>query len=71
MSLPPEQYRTMEIPKLAVFKCPTCGRQAVDQVETTMLCQHCVNVFLAKNVGVMEQMPDQSAPIGIDGDGTG
>ena len=42
------------IPTLAKFECPRCKRQAVAEEGSQMLCQPCVNEFLARNVGMME-----------------
>lgn len=47
------------IPTLAKFECPRCKRQAVAEEGSQMLCQPCVNEFLARNVGMMEPVEER------------
>jgi DNA-directed RNA polymerase subunit RPC12/RpoP len=58
----------VKIPVMAAYKCPTCGASAVAETSAQLLCQQCVNQFLARNVGMMEE---QRQPSLIDGEGTG
>lgn len=46
------------IPTLTKYECPRCKRQAVAEVDSQMLCQSCVNEFLARNVGMMQEVSD-------------
>lgn len=48
------------IPTLAKFECPRCKRQAVAEEGSQMLCQPCVNEFLARNVGMMEPVNNET-----------
>ena len=41
------------IPVFARYVCPTCNGEGVAEVGQKLLCQNCVNDFLAKNVGMM------------------
>lgn len=63
MNLPPSPT----IPTLAVFRCPTCGKQSVAESGNKIMCQECVNQFLAKNVGLMEELvaepAEEQAPV--------
>ena len=57
------------IPEFERIMCPTCGRTSVAEKGTQSLCQNCVNEFLAKNVGLMQAVPEASnapapAPVG-------
>lgn len=65
----------VKIPVMAHYKCPTCGASAVAETGGQLLCQQCVNQFLARNVGMMEE---QVAPtrehldaLPVEGGGTG
>ena len=53
----------LRIPELIKFECPRCRKQAVSEVGSQILCQSCVNEFLARNVGMMvpvaEDKPEQ------------
>ena len=49
----------VKIPTLAKFECPRCKRQAVAEEGSQMLCQPCVNEFLARNVGMMEPVEER------------
>ena len=64
-----------EIPKLALFTCPTCKNETVAAQGSRILCQDCVNTFLAKNVGLMIETEgdDDSIPLesGVVSEGTG
>lgn len=70
------------IPVLAKFECPRCKRQAVAEEGSQMLCQPCVNEFLARNVGMMQPVTEPDERQGViplddiggfvpDGHGTG
>jgi hypothetical protein len=52
-----------KIPDLAVFECPGCGNKTVAEKGSTLLCNNCVNAFLARNVGTMQEVPDGPAEI--------
>ena len=65
-----------QIPQLAVYRCGSCGEETVAAIGSQLLCQNCVNTFLARNVGVMEQVPPEVVETGgvtpgIERDGTG
>jgi reverse gyrase len=44
--------RTIEI---VTMTCPACGGTAEAERGSKILCQTCVNGFLARNVGLMEE----------------
>jgi DNA-directed RNA polymerase subunit RPC12/RpoP len=46
----------MVIPKLVGYSCPTCGKTAVAEQGRRLMCEGCVNSFLAKNVGFMTEI---------------
>ena len=46
------------IPQFTRYACGGCGKQAVAQKGAQMLCETCVNTFLAKNVGMMREVPE-------------
>ena len=46
----------IKIPELAAFKCPSCSKTTVAEKGSKILCQECVNLFLARNVGMMEEI---------------
>ena len=48
------------IPVFQRIVCPTCGRKGVSEVGRQVICETCVNEFLAKNVGLMQ--PDNTPP---------
>lgn len=52
----------IKIPELAVFECKACGNQKVEVREAQMLCQNCVNEFLARNVGLMTIKQQKPSP---------
>jgi DNA-directed RNA polymerase subunit RPC12/RpoP len=52
----------VKIPVMAHYKCPTCGASAVAETGGQLLCQQCVNQFLARNVGMMEEQRPQPVP---------
>ena len=46
----------IKIPELAVYRCQDPNHQPqVAEKGATLLCQQCVNEFLARNVGLMAQ----------------
>jgi hypothetical protein len=45
------------IPVFERVVCKTCGRTGVSQIGSPVLCETCVNTFLAKNVGLMQPAP--------------
>ena len=47
------------IPKYGRVQCPTCKRTGVAEVGAKIMCETCVNTFLAKNVGLMQPIPDE------------
>lgn len=49
----------VRIPDLRVYRCPRCARKAVSEVGSTLLCQPCVNEFLARNVGIMNEFIEE------------
>ena len=49
-----------EIPTLRIFECGNCGESQVAAEGSALLCQNCVNTFLARNVGLMT--PVEEAP---------
>ena len=42
------------IPVFHRIVCPSCGRKSVAEVGRMVICETCVNEFLAKNVGLMQ-----------------
>jgi len=48
------------IPVFQRVVCQTCGRTGVSQIGTPVLCETCVNTFLAKNVGVMQPLHEEA-----------
>ena len=70
----------VQIPELTVYQCVACGNQTVAEKGQQMLCNTCVNTFLARNVGLMEPGAEDRKPApeplgvvpgGVEGDGTG
>ena len=49
------------IPVFERIICPTCGRKGVAEVGNKVICESCVNEFLAKNVGLMQPMVEEPA----------
>lgn len=49
-------------PDLVEMACPRCQRNAWAERGAQMLCQSCVNEFLARNVGLMEEVDDRLGP---------
>jgi DNA-directed RNA polymerase subunit RPC12/RpoP len=45
-----------ELPKMQHYACGTCGRTTVGRVGEQLLCDNCVNRFLARNVGLMRPL---------------
>lgn len=41
------------IPVFIRIECPTCGRKSVAEQGKQVICESCVNDFLARNVGLM------------------
>jgi hypothetical protein len=65
-----------QIPQLAVYRCNGCGEETVAAVGSQMLCQNCVNQFLARNIGIMQPVPPELVETGgvtpkVERDGTG
>ena len=56
------------LPSLVRYVCKTCGNDTIQVEGSTILCQDCVNTFLARNVGVMEPENPNS---GVVSEGTG
>lgn len=46
------------LPVFVHLTCPTCGGVGTAEKGSQVLCQNCVNVFLSKNVGLMEEVID-------------
>ena len=42
------------IPVFIRIICPTCGRKGVAEQDKQVICESCVNEFLARNVGIMQ-----------------
>lgn len=69
-----------EIPKLVRYVCDSCGSTSIQVEGAHILCQDCVNTFLARNVGLMQPeqpkletvkggvVPSESS---VEGEGTG
>jgi len=51
-------YNLKPIPKLVRYVCNNGHPPTVAEAGGQYLCQNCVNEFLAKNVGFMEEVPD-------------
>lgn len=54
----------IKIPELVIYECER-GHKVVSQVDQTIVCQDCINDFLARNVGVMKPVvaePPHEAP---------
>ena len=49
---------TMKLPDLAIYQCTACGHEQPAELGSQILCQNCVNKFLARNVGLMQAVPD-------------
>lgn len=49
------------IPEMEHYICQTCGTTTVSQVGNQVLCQNCVNTFLARNVGLMAPLSEIQA----------
>lgn len=47
------------IPQLVHVACSKCKGVAVAEKGQKVLCQNCVNEFLASKVGIMEELPAQ------------
>jgi len=43
------------IPIFVRIICPTCGRKGVAEKGKQVICESCVNEFLARNVGIMQE----------------
>ncbi len=52
------------IPVLVRVHCKSCGGESVVQKGQQVLCQNCVNAFLAKNIGLMEEEKEEPQFIG-------
>lgn len=65
------QQGEIEIPELVVLGCRTCGRKAVSEKGSQMLCQHCVNEFLARNIGMMVPVTVGAIDVGQEKEPTG
>ena len=69
------QLQIRPIPELARYTCPSCLGSTIAEAGQKLLCQECVNQFLAKNVGTMEQeIPEPPTPphtTAVEGEGTG
>jgi len=64
----------MTLPKLERYVCQSCGNTTVQVEGSTILCQDCVNSFLARNVGVMtpeSETKKTKAKSGVVSEGTG
>ena len=51
-----------------VYQCERCGRKAVAEANAQMLCQNCVNEFLARNVGVMQPFEPEQKVVPLEGE---
>ena len=60
------QNEKQPLPVFVRLSCPTCGGEGVAQKGSQVLCQNCVNAFLAKNVGLMEEVPEQDPDFGTE-----
>jgi len=49
-----DKREPMKIPEFHEIECPTCHRRSVAEVGRKVICETCVNAFLAKNVGLMQ-----------------
>jgi DNA-directed RNA polymerase subunit RPC12/RpoP len=49
----------MELIKIVEYTCPTCGTKTKNQSGMSLLCQECVNSFLARNVGLMQEESEE------------
>ena len=49
------------IPQQEHYVCTTCGSTHVSTVGNQVLCQNCVNNFLARNVGLMRPVSELKA----------
>ena len=54
-----EQPKEVTIPDLTIYQCGGCGRKTVAEVGRQLLCDNCVNEFLARNIGVMQPVKEQ------------
>jgi hypothetical protein len=48
------------IPVFIRIICPTCGRKGVAEKGNKVICETCVNEFLARNVGLMQPMQEDN-----------
>ena len=48
------------IPVFHRIQCPTCGRKGVAEKGKQVICESCVNEFLARNVGIMQPMEESA-----------
>lgn len=53
----------VRIPELAIYQCPRCERKSVAEAGSQLLCQPCVNEFLARNVGMMQPVVENEMPL--------
>jgi hypothetical protein len=58
-------HEEVTIPVLIKYECERGHKPAVAEEGTQMMCQTCVNEFLARNVGLMKPMQEPSAEQGI------
>ena len=48
--------------EITEYQCNRCGKKAEAEAGSKMLCQSCVNEFLAANVGMMVEVPEEAGP---------
>jgi len=56
------EQQPIPIPVFIRIICPTCGRKGVAEEGKQVICETCVNEFLARNVGLMQPMTEEHQP---------